>query len=115
MDAEHRDGTTKPFPRHVHQEQARDGERLFTIAAAIVLKQKEVESNMQTDAECLPGPDLGGARPVVCTGEVVQERGRGADEATRLARAVAGRVPAHLAMAFLAMVGRHCVTAMSRI
>ena len=65
MDADHRDGTAKPFPRHVDQEQpARDaigGGRLFTIATVMVREEEEVEAVMEADAERFPGPDLGGA------------------------------------------------------
>ena len=83
MDAHHRDGTAKPFLRHVQQEQpARDddaagGCRLLTIIAVVVLvgeEDDEVEADAEADAERFPGADLAaaGARPAVCAGEVVQ-------------------------------------------
>ena len=121
MDADHRDGTAKPFFHHVQQEQpARDAatsdRRLLTIATAVMVREEEeVESVTQADAERLPSADLGGARPLVCTGEVVHQRGFRADEAARVAGAVAGRVRAHLTVAFLAMVGRRRVAAVSRV
>jgi len=119
MDAEHRDGTAKPFLHHVQQEQsARDaagGGRLLTIISALVREEEEVEADVEADAELLPSADLGGARPVVRASEVVQQRGCGAHEAARLAGAVAGRVRAHLTVAFLAVVGRCRVAAVSRV
>ncbi|CAD6272869.1 unnamed protein product [Miscanthus lutarioriparius] len=62
MDAEHRDGTAKPFLRHVQQEQpARDaaasGGRLLTIAT-VVREEEEVEAVVEADAERFPGADM---------------------------------------------------------
>jgi len=51
----------------------------------------------------------------VRTGEVVQERRCGANEAARLAGAVARCVRAHLPVAFLGVIGRRSITAVSRV
>jgi hypothetical protein len=88
MDAEHKDGTTKLFLRHVQQEQpmrytTASGGCLLTIATAVVCEEEEVEAVVETDVERFPSADLGGARPVVFASEVVQQRGCGADEAAR--------------------------------
>jgi hypothetical protein len=63
MDAEHEDGTTKLFLRHVQQEQpARDtaasGGRLLTITTVVVREEEEVEAVVEADAKRFPGADL---------------------------------------------------------
>jgi len=120
MDAEHGDGTAKRFQRHIQQEQARDAAVCgrFTITTAVVMVRdaKKVEAVTEPDKGLRRGCcSHGGARPVVCTGEVVQESGYGADEAARLAEAVARRVRAHLTVALPAVVGWRRVAAVSRV
>ena len=68
MNAEHGDGTAKPFLRHIQQEQARDAAGI----PSTVIRDEEVEAVVEAGGELLAGADLGGARSAVCAGEVVQ-------------------------------------------
>ena len=111
MDAEDRYVAAKRFLCHVQQEQVQPV--IGGAIGCVTVSDEKVETVTEADSEftviVIPvvggggSPDLGGARPVVCPGKVVQERGRRADKATCLAGAVARRVQA---VAMLVIVGR---------
>lgn len=74
--------------------------------------EDEVEAIVEANAEGAYALACGLAGPAVRAGEVVQERRHRADESTCLTRAMARRVRAHQAVAFLIMVGQPHGTAM---
>ena len=115
-DEVHSDGAAKWLPRHVQEEQvptAAAGGKMIVVLSAV--SEDEVESVVEADAACLKGTDLGGGRPAMCAGEVVQERFDRAKEVAVLAWAVARSVWARLTVVMLIIVGRSGTTAMGCI
>ena len=105
-DEVHSDGAAKWLPRHIQEEQvpttAAGGSEMIVVLSAV--SEDEVESVVEADAACIKGTDLGGGRPAMCAGEVVQERFCRAKEVTVLARAVARSVWARLIVVILIIV-----------
>lgn len=85
------------------------------IVILIVLNEDEVESIVEGNAACLKGSDLGGGRPSMCAGEVVQERLCRTKEAAVLARAAAWCMWTRLAVDMLIVVSWPGTTAMGCI
>ena len=107
----HSDGAAKWLPRHVQEEQvptAAAGGKMIVVLSAV--SEDEVESVVEADAACLKGTDLGGGRPAMCAGEVIQERFGRAKEVAVLARAVARSVWTRLTVVMLIIVGRSGTT-----
>ena len=116
-DEVHSDGAAKRLPRHIQEEQvlttAAGGSEMLVVLSTV--SEDEVESVVEADAACIKGTDLGGGRPAMCAGEVVQERFGRAKEVAVLARAVARSVWTRLTVVMLIIVGRSGTTAMGCI
>jgi hypothetical protein len=118
--AVHRDDAHIRLPHHSQQEQAPDagtGTLILVVRGAI--SEEEIEAVMEVEVDgkfvLIIRLDCGDARPFVRCAAMVQERSHGAYKAACLTRAVAWRMHAHRAVAFLIIVDRPQGTAMGSI
>lgn len=115
----HGDGTAKRLPCHIQEQQvstAVDGGGSASVIVILsAVSKEEVEAVIEVDATLLKHTDLGGGRPAMCTGEVVQECIYRAEEATFLARAVVRCIWTSLAVAMRVVVGWPGVAAIGHV